>query len=1010
MAAGQRVAGGAGLGVARCAAGALVGILLLVESSGAAARGSVAREPAAAARGWTFEAAAVRVELPAESAAAPARLVFADGAVLELGTAVRLLAVRPPEHGGGQAGLSPRRAAGVHAGERAVRYAGVLGGAAAELRVAVGPARVKSELVLERWPSEALGAAARARRLWLEETLVLPEGWRLAELGPGGALRATQSLPILDARGRERARLEAPRLYELEPLPGALDSAFLAAMVVRAERDGRGLRLEVELPPDWLADPARRWPVVIDPSIRIGEPLVIDSSPSTFQLAPEQHHWNAVALSSAAADWELEIGGARSAAAAPACEVLLADGHRGAIAELDGTARLSGGAPAPAALQHAGLDALRVGQEVDFDWGAGQIAHLWELDVRPSDLGLPHTLSVDGPAGLRWALLRPGYDTRWQTLAGAVHGGPVSATMTAVSFSTAGYWALLVCRDGGPGQAGMLRVRWGQPPPPLQLIEGVPARTALSPQTASWQRFEITPRAGAWNVVAALPEDPVTDWDVFAGAVRSRTAAPNIDFVAFDGRAGTVDPTGGEVVLGSGTATALVEHADVHPATLGQDASAPWGGAGDVALVFELEVSTPGTHLVGVDGPGYLEWAVLEPAGSGGASWGGRGGRGWSSGIRQFVDFHSSGTWAVVVLAHATVPAPAGQVRLTFPPPLALVQGQPVQAGSGGAAGTFALNPQAGHWNAVVVRALDPQDDWDLEIGGATSDRGSPYADFALFDGRAAAVSPTAGVLDPWAALGPALVEHADVHPAAYGGAATAPWGGPGDVALLFEVDVPVTATAQLQVDGPAGLSWAFFAPLPAGSTGASWLGGPRLAASGPHPVSSTPQVVDLHTAGTWAVLVWADAAASLPPAGQVRLSWPGGYCRCLPTVGRRRALRRPGWRRSRGSRRRRARAAAALALAVAGGAAAGAVAARSVPVRRARPCPGSCSSPLRPRCAGGCERRAHRPEPASGGGPPRRCAARSGARAGGRTTGASGAWAGPAHRELGFEGRRSRG
>jgi hypothetical protein len=839
---------------ARSAVPGLVFVALVL----AGAAGALATPVPDGAGGFVSEQPGLRVHLPGHLGEAPVRLLFPDGARIDVASAVRL--VRRSDEGE-VARLDVGEGEGAVEGATVV-YRGALAGA--DLRHTVEVDRLKTALVLAGVP-EGMAPGGAGGEVVLEERVILPRGWRLPGLSAGGTLVTSLTWPILDATGAERARLGAPVVFERSTTRSTPGHAAPAHAELVLGFDGV-LVVRTVFPAAWLVDAARSFPVVIDPTIIVSRPAEISADPTAFDVTPDAHHWNVVALTSATAtaDWEFEVGGVVSVDAPPACDVLVADGNQGGIPGTTGEARTVAGGGVQATIEHAAVDQLAVGQNVTFAWTAERVVHAWELDVTSADTQRPQRLSIDGPAGLRWMLFEPGSSSGWSTSRDASYAESVSATAQTVRLRDTGYWCLVLCADSGAGKAGAVTIRWEAPPPAIQLIEGQPVLTDPAAVNALWQPFEVAPRATSWNAVVAVATDPGDDWDVQAGTATSSKSGPQSDFLVFDGRQGPVTPTAGAILVDSAITVARVELADVHAAPFGVSTTATWA-ADDVALVFEVDITTPGAQQLYVDGPGYLEWYVVAPQST--AEWQSVSGyRAKSSGTTpERYTFSSAGVYAVVVVAHASVPVQAGQVTIGWVPPRMLTQGQPERISD---SELYGITPQAGAWNAVAVLATDPGDDWDITMGSAGSARFNPDLDFLVFDGNLGTVSPTADEVLAYSASFPALLEHADTQRTALGQRLSAPWAAD-DVISVLEVDVQTAGVHDVVVDGPAGLLFGVFEP----TAGAGWFS--RGGAASEHPVGATPVSVDFHSPGVWALCVFTDAGVN-PPAGTVVLSFPG--------------------------------------------------------------------------------------------------------------------------------------
>ncbi|WP_326955193.1 DNRLRE domain-containing protein [Amycolatopsis sp. NBC_01286] len=175
------------------------------------------------------------------NAADAERLVFAPDAASDQVVGVGL--DDGHQFGFGVAGATP--AAGVASGSRIV-YPGVRAGA--DLRLDVVPGGVKETLVLN---------SPQAPAAW-EFPL------RLRGLRPS---LVDGRIALSDAEGHERARIPAGFMTDARRDPATGEPARSEGVVYRLlERDG-GFVLRVELDANWLADPARAYPVEVDPSV-----------------------------------------------------------------------------------------------------------------------------------------------------------------------------------------------------------------------------------------------------------------------------------------------------------------------------------------------------------------------------------------------------------------------------------------------------------------------------------------------------------------------------------------------------------------------------------------------------------------------------------------------------------------------------------------------------------------------------------------------------------------------
>ncbi|GIW73208.1 MAG: hypothetical protein KatS3mg102_2750 [Planctomycetota bacterium] len=489
-------------------------------------------------QGFAVRQPALEIALPASTQGEPVSFVLAeDGASVRLSTAVRLFA-RP--EGGAAWELLARRVAGELGGETAVHYPGVIEDAT--LVYEAGAGTLKTALVLQRLPEPLGPAQPQVETVWFEETVLLPQGWTIPGLEAGAALRTEQSLPVFDAQGRERLRLQAPVVYEQrtpKDAPGHFARCFAELRLAK-----QGVLLwRVGIPAAWLAAPERSYPVVIDPALSRNQPLVVSTDPTQFTISPLPMFWNAVAVSSAGADWDMSIGSAVSWEFPPAADFLVANGNKGTISPTSGEVHIFGSATGPATLEHAGITGVTVGNSASYTWTASHVIHLFEVYVPAGSTG-PRQLTVNGPSGLRWALFRPGSTSAWKSVNAADYVFAVGPTARAVDLNESGFWALVVVKDGGPGASGTVTIDWsGQGTPGFDLVA-----TSVSLDAASYpvalqpgDRFTFTREI---TRIGSQPAGTQIDYAVYLSA---NTVISTQDYEAYswqDAGAGRLTLTG----------------------------------------------------------------------------------------------------------------------------------------------------------------------------------------------------------------------------------------------------------------------------------------------------------------------------------------------------------------------------------------------------------------------------------------------------------------------------------
>lgn len=739
---------------------------------------------AVGARGAEFVAAHGdgAVGIATHTDGAGSRLSFADGSTIRVSASTRLFSTRED---GRSWSLSAIGVPGRLDGTDSVTYKGVFDGA--RLVHAARPGVLKTALVIDALPEPLQGLDKSDRapgNVYFEEEILLPAGWTAEIPASANELRefrtATQRVAIRDARGVERAAFEAPVVYE-ENTPKEAAGHFAPAFAA-IRQVGNRVTYRVGFPALWLADPARSLPVVIDPTLSRNVPITVSVDPTSITVSPQQIYWNAVAVSSATDDWDLDIGTGLSWRFPPDCDFLVANGNKGTISSVAGQVSRFGTGSASAVVEQAGdAGSITLGTNTTYAWGSTHIVHAWEIYV-----ATPATrqLTVSGVPGLRFAIYRPGTDSAWRSRSSADYEFAVGSTAQSIDFNETGYWCLVAFKDGGAGASGTLSFNWngsfnlaatqctldsatypvtvqpsgmfsftrnivqtGTLPAGTQidyavylstntlistadhevwsfqgagtgvlqltgfvpatipagtyyvgmLITSVPGESSTSdnttydsaathrvvvsvppvtpptitlvqnqPQTAASTPTNVnfTVGANAWNILAVNGND----WNVTAGTISSSQTGAATDFLVANGHRGAITPATAQVVRASGTASASVEHDTGSAATAGSAASASFG-AGELAKVFDIDVTATGNQTITVSGPTGLRCALFAPGTD--ASW-----RARSSATQEFaigaatqVNFTAAGNWALVVFREgATAPA-AGTVSIAWTPP-----------------------------------------------------------------------------------------------------------------------------------------------------------------------------------------------------------------------------------------------------------------------------------------------------------------------------------------------------
>jgi len=609
----------------------------------------------------------LRIEAPLVSAKAPARMVMADGSVVEVSLRSRfvLRAKGAPE---GDLSLAAREVGASRPAPGRARYEGAFDGG--DLVLESAPGALETSLSLTSRP-RGLDAYARGAAFF-EEEILLPSGWSVegldaAEIAgavPGieaggvedGFHRIDQRLHVVDGMGDLRLVIEAPRVFESGREKGAPGRDADAFAEVRFDARSRVLVYRTAAPAAWLADPARAFPVVFDPALTANTPVVIPantSSTNAISLTPRSAFWNAVGVSSPE-DFDLSMSPANSNEFNATCDFCVADANGGnTISVVSGnvSAFFSSGAQ-PATVEHATPGSVRLDINTGSPWAATSVLGIFEVNVPTAS---SRALVVEGVTGLQWAVFAPRTSSTgaWATRA-AMAAGPfaVGSTQRTINFSSSGYWMIAVWKDGGPGASGTVSFKWPNTPN-LSLARDIVQTAASSPVN-----FTIaSPRAGFWNAVGVFE----SDWDVVAPA-SSSLAGSTTDFILADGNKGTITPVTGGITRFSGATTALVEHSTPPDTTTsiipGTSTSRAWATT-DVLRVFEVFVGTPGPFTMNVNGVTNVRCALFAPQAN--AAWISRGAATatFAAGSATSVSFTATGFWAIAVFRDSAS-APVG--------------------------------------------------------------------------------------------------------------------------------------------------------------------------------------------------------------------------------------------------------------------------------------------------------------------------------------------------------------
>jgi hypothetical protein len=657
---------------------------------------------------FASEQAGIRIEAPRTAGAAPARLVLEDGEAVEASTRVRLLHV---VKGLARSVEVARPVEGALVGGAAAWYAGIVPAADLLLESRIGG--LETSLVLTAPPAGL--AAGEPGAVLFEETYELPAGWTVrgidaaeaagafpgAEAGGAepGFSRIDQRLLLIDALGAVRATIEAPRVFEEGARKEERSRHAPAFAEVRFERGV--LVYRVGAPAAWLADPARRFPVVFDPLVLAQDTPQTVTQDDTFTITPKAVFWNAVGVSAATDDFDIAIENANSNEFPPDCDFCLADGNQGPIAVTSGNINLFAASIGSGTAKHATPGSIRADVNAGFPWASTDILSIYEVNVSTASA---RAMVVDGVTGLSWAIFERQPGTSWIERSDAVAGPfAVGSTQQTVNFTTSGYWVLAVFRDGGPGSSGNLTILWPNAPT-LNLARNaaVTASNATLPSGAA-VNFTITNlKANFWNGVGLFGND----WDISSPASSAR-GGDTTDFIMADGNAGTISPTTGGMLHFSGNTDGVAEHAappDPPSILPGTPTTRPWA-ANDVLRVNEIFVSAAGSFTMTVSGVTNVTCALFDPRAN--ADWISRSNAAleFPAGVATPVSF-TAGYWALAVFRDSAS-APVGttlNIDWTGSAPIPVLTAISPQSVTAGASSFTLVATGSDFTNASVVR------------------------------------------------------------------------------------------------------------------------------------------------------------------------------------------------------------------------------------------------------------------------------------------------------------------
>lgn len=191
-------------------------------------------------------------------------------------------------------------------------------------------------------------------------------------------------------------------------------------------------------------------------------PLPVPGTPTNLTITPQTYFWNAVGISSSASsNWNLTMGTGSASGAAGVCDFLVANGNLGSVSNTGSATRASGSAAGT--VEHASLSSLQPGGSEVFLFNGTHVLHLWEIFIQTAGT-YPVTVSGTANTDFKWYLFSPGADSAWKGAASASYG-PFTAGATAqnLSFSSTGYWALVVALNNGQGPTDAINVSVGNP-------------------------------------------------------------------------------------------------------------------------------------------------------------------------------------------------------------------------------------------------------------------------------------------------------------------------------------------------------------------------------------------------------------------------------------------------------------------------------------------------------------------------------------------------------------------
>ena len=101
-----------------------------------------------------------------------------------------------------------------------------------------------------------------------QEQLILPVGWKIVAAEPNAGPFISSGLFVLDENGITRFTIPAPLIYEEEDPSTDGSSPIIGKYLL--EQQNTNWKLSTLVPTNWLKDPKRNYPVIIDPTFTAG--------------------------------------------------------------------------------------------------------------------------------------------------------------------------------------------------------------------------------------------------------------------------------------------------------------------------------------------------------------------------------------------------------------------------------------------------------------------------------------------------------------------------------------------------------------------------------------------------------------------------------------------------------------------------------------------------------------------------------------------------------------------